>query len=107
MVYYCAARDLLYLSQDSAITLDTFCSEVLALANDVPPNDGSTRIYFDQMALQLQDLSRRIPCCGGGSLPHFVQKKIWCGVEYHFLLACTDALARAEAGRGRAWLAEG
>eukprot|EP00392_Amoebophrya_sp_AT5.2_P000452 g453.t1 len=107
VVYYCAARDLLYLSQDSAITLDTFCSEVLALANDVPPNDGSTRIYFDQMTLQLQDLSRRIPCCGGGSLPHFVQKKIWCGVEYHFLLACTDALARAEAGRGRAWLAEG
>ena len=53
-------------------------------------------IYFDQLRAQFQDLSRRIPSCGGGSVPSRTQVRVWSWLEYHFLLATADVLARSK-----------
>ncbi|CAD7949449.1 unnamed protein product [Amoebophrya sp. A120] len=100
IVYYCAARDLLYVTDE--MPLDSFCQELAQL-----DSSATTTIFFDQMRAQFQDFGRRIPCCGGGSLPQFVQSAVWTWVYYHFLLACTDVLAREEDAKKRNWLTNG
>ncbi|CAD7941022.1 unnamed protein product [Amoebophrya sp. A25] len=53
-------------------------------------------MYFEQMQRQFEDLGRRIPGCGGGSLPTRTQQQIWAALQHHLLLATADVLARSK-----------
>jgi len=95
-VLMCAARDILETPDVGRVSLEHFSSTVQALRWDVKDfSQGSPAApYLEQLRAQVEELARRIPCAGGGSVPHATQRTLWGWVKVRIMQECAEVIAR-------------
>eukprot|EP00928_Gymnodinium_smaydae_P083308 TRINITY_DN6653_c0_g5_i1.p1 TRINITY_DN6653_c0_g5~~TRINITY_DN6653_c0_g5_i1.p1 ORF type:complete len:1096 (-),score=170.72 TRINITY_DN6653_c0_g5_i1:105-3242(-) len=95
-VLSCAARDILEIPDVGRVSLDAFCTAVQGLRWDAKDfSHGSPAApYLEQLRAQLDELSRRLPCAGGGSIPHATQTCVWSWMEVRVMHECVELVAR-------------
>jgi len=95
-VLSCAARDILEVPDVGRVSLDHFSSTVQALkwdAKEFPQGSPAPR-YVEQLKNQIDELARRIPCAGGGSVPHATQRAVWGWMEVRIMQECVEVVAK-------------
>merc|ERR1711957_439977 len=50
--------------------------------------------YVDQLRGQIDELARRIPCAGGGSIPYATQRLVWRWLEVRIMRECAEIVAK-------------
>jgi len=95
-VYSCTARDILETPDVGRVSLEHFVNTVSALRFEVPLGAQASPAapYLEQMRSQMEELARRIPSTGRGSIPHSVQCQVWRWIEARVLQACTEVVGR-------------
>eukprot|EP00929_Paragymnodinium_shiwhaense_P016840 TRINITY_DN12548_c1_g1_i3.p1 TRINITY_DN12548_c1_g1~~TRINITY_DN12548_c1_g1_i3.p1 ORF type:complete len:984 (-),score=213.49 TRINITY_DN12548_c1_g1_i3:98-3049(-) len=91
-----AARDLLEIPDVGRVSLDQFSATVQAQRWDGKDfSQGSPAAPFlEQMRAQIDELARRLPCAGGGSIPHATQRCIWGWMEVRLIHECAELVSR-------------
>lgn len=95
-VLMCAARDMLEVPDVGRVSLEHFSNQVQALqweAKDFSLGSPATP-YIDQMRSQIDELARRIPCTGGGSIPYATQQTLWCWARVRIMQECAEVVAK-------------
>jgi len=92
----CAARDILEVPDVGRVSLDHFSSTVQGLRWDASqfPQGSPAAPYLEQQRNQVDELARRIPCAGGGSIPHTTQRVVWGWMEVRFMQECAEVVAK-------------
>lgn len=95
-VLMCAARDMLERPDVGRISLDHFSNTVQTLRWDAKDfSQGSPASpYLEQLRNQIDELGRRIPCAGGGSIPHATQRVVWGWAEARVMQECVEVIAK-------------
>lgn len=95
-VLRCAASDILEVPHVGRISLDHFSNTVQGLKWDATDfSKGSPGApYLEQLRAQIDDLARRIPCAGGGSIPYATQRCVWGWMEARLMQECVELLAK-------------
>merc|ERR1712217_838014 len=95
-VLRCAARDILEVPDVGKVSLDHFSNTVQALRWDAKdfPSGSPAAAYVDQLRAQIDELARRIPCAGGGSIPYVTQRVIWGWMEVRIMQECVEVVAK-------------
>lgn len=90
-------REFIYTQAvETVFDLEPFTSAVCGWNWDIQTQDLGLAI--DQLRVQLQDLGRRIACCGGGSIPHHVQVILWHKIGTHSIKSCALGMAKNPMG---------
>jgi len=91
-----AARDVLEVPDVGRISLEHFSNTVQGLKWDVKDfSQGSpAQPYLEQMRAQIDELARRIPCAGGGSIPHATQRTVWSWMQVRIIQECVEVIAK-------------
>ncbi|CAK0884911.1 unnamed protein product [Prorocentrum cordatum] len=78
------------------ISLDHFSNTVQTLRWDSKDfSQGSPASpYLEQLRNQIDELGRRIPCAGGGSIPHATQRVVWRWAEARVMQECVEVIAK-------------
>jgi len=95
-VCVCAARDVLEEPEVGKVSLDHFSNTVQALrweAKDFSQGSPATQ-YLQQLRSQIDELARRIPCAGGGSIPYATQRTVWRWMEVRIMHECAEVVAK-------------
>jgi hypothetical protein len=95
-VLSCAAIDVLTIADVGRISLENFTSTVASLKWDIKDfqNGSPATPYLDQLRVQIEDLARRIPCAGGGSVPFSTQRLLWGWLGARVAQECAEVIAR-------------
>jgi len=95
-VLMCAARDVLEVPDVGRISLDHFSNTVQGLRWDVKDFSGGSPAspYLDQLRAQIDELARRIPCAGGGSIPFATQRLVWGWAQVRIMRECAEVVAK-------------
>jgi len=95
-VLSCAARDILEFPDVGRVSLEHFSSTVQGLRWDAKDfSQGSPASpYLEQLRAQLEELARRLPCAGGGSIPYATQRCVWGWMEVRIMHECTELVAK-------------
>mmetsp|Transcript_77844 Transcript_77844/g.161729 ORF Transcript_77844/g.161729 Transcript_77844/m.161729 type:complete len:855 (-) Transcript_77844:27-2591(-) len=96
LVLRCAASDVLEVPHVGRVSLDHFSNTMQALRWDARDfSQGSPAApYIDQLKAQLEELARRIPCAGGGSIRLPTQRMVWRWMEVRILQEFVDIIAK-------------
>eukprot|EP00931_Biecheleriopsis_adriatica_P004222 TRINITY_DN105924_c0_g1_i1.p1 TRINITY_DN105924_c0_g1~~TRINITY_DN105924_c0_g1_i1.p1 ORF type:complete len:1007 (-),score=237.50 TRINITY_DN105924_c0_g1_i1:22-2613(-) len=91
-----AARDVLEVPDVGRISLDHFSNTLQALRWESKDfSQGSPAApYVQNLRGQIDELARRIPCAGGGSIPHATQRSVWGWLEVRLMQECCEVLAK-------------
>jgi hypothetical protein len=91
-----AARDILEVPDVGRVSLDHFSNTVAALRWDVKDfSSGSpATAFFEQQRNQVDELARRIPCAGGGSIPYATQRLVWGWAGVRIMRECAEIVAK-------------
>ncbi|CAE8707222.1 unnamed protein product, partial [Polarella glacialis] len=91
-----AARDMLEVPDVGRISLDHFSSTVQALRWESRDFSGGSPAapYLANLRGQVDELARRIPCAGGGSVPHDTQRTVWGWLEVRIMQECLEVIAK-------------
>lgn len=90
-----AARDVWEVPDVGRISLDHFSNTVQALrweANSFITSPAAP--YVQNLKGQIEELARRIPCAGGGSIPFSTQCIFWGWLEVRLMQECLEVLAK-------------
>lgn len=95
-VLRCAASDILEVQHVGRVSLDHFSNTMQALRWDARDfSQGSPGLpYVEQLRAQIEELARRIPCAGGGSIRHSTQRIIWGWMEVRIIQECIEVIAK-------------
>lgn len=95
-VLRCAASDILEVPHVGRVSLDHFSNTMQSLKWDATDfSKGSPGApYLDQLRAQIDELARRIPCAGGGSIPYATQQIVWGWMEARILQEFADLIAK-------------
>jgi hypothetical protein len=91
-----AARDILEIPDVGRVSLDHFSNTVQAMRWDAKDfSSGSpAQALFEQQRNQIDELARRIPCAGGGSIPYATQRLVWRWLEVRIMRECAEIVAK-------------
>ncbi|CAK9101629.1 unnamed protein product [Durusdinium trenchii] len=90
-----AARDVWEVPDVGRISLDHFSNTVQALRWDATSFPSSPAApYLQNLKGQIDELARRVPCAGGGSIPFSTQCIFWGWVEVRLMQECLEVLAK-------------
>jgi hypothetical protein len=91
-----AARDILEVPDVGRISLDHWSNTVQALRWDAKDfSAGSPAApYLEQLRAQIDELARRIPCAGGGSIPYATQRLVWGWTQVRIMRECAEVAAK-------------
>lgn len=95
-VLACAAKDILEVPDVGRVSLEHFSNTVQGLrweASSFPSGSPATP-YLEQQRNQIDELARRIPCAGGGSIPFGTQRLIWAWMEVRVMQECAEVLGK-------------
>jgi len=95
-VCVCAARDVLEVPELGKVSLEHFSDTVQALrweAKDFSQGSPAAQ-YLQQLRSQIDELARRIPCAGGGSIPYATQRTVWRWMEVRIMHECAEVVAK-------------
>merc|ERR1712048_165449 len=95
-VLMCASRDILEVPDVGKVSLDHFSNVIQALRWDAKdfPQGSPAAPYVEQLRAQIDELARRIPCAGGGSIPYATQRTIWGWMEVRIMQECAEIIAK-------------
>mmetsp|Transcript_38897 Transcript_38897/g.103817 ORF Transcript_38897/g.103817 Transcript_38897/m.103817 type:complete len:1025 (-) Transcript_38897:132-3206(-) len=95
-VLRCAASDVLEVPHVGRVSLDHFSNTMQALKWDARDfSSGSPGApYIEQLKGQIDELARRIPCAGGGSIRYATQRTIWGWMEVRIVHECVEVIAK-------------
>lgn len=95
-VLMCAARDVLEVPDVGRVSLDHFSNTVQALRWDVKDFSAGSPAspYLEQLRAQIDELARRIPCAGGGSMPYATQRLVWGWAQVRLMRECAEVVAK-------------
>lgn len=102
-VLMCTARDVLEMPDVGRVSLDHFSSTVQNLrweAKDFAQGSPAGP-YMEQLRGQVEELARRIPCAGGGSIPHATQRLLWRWVEARVIQECAEVISKVGRKKSR------
>lgn len=95
LIIACASRDILEVPDLGKVSLDHFSNTVQGLrweSKEFPQSPAAP--YLDQLRGQIDELARRIPCAGGGSIPYKTQQTIWQWMEVRVMHECLEVLRK-------------
>jgi len=96
IVLRCAASDILEVPHVGRVSLDHFSNTMQALkweARDFSSGSPGAP-YVEQLRAQIDELARRIPCAGGGSIPYATQRIVWGWMEVRIMQECAEVIAK-------------
>jgi len=95
-VLMCGARDVLEVPDVGRVSLDHFSNTVQALRWESRefPQGSPAAPYLEQLRNQIDELARRIPCAGGGSIPYATQRTVWAWMEVRIMQECVEVVAK-------------
>lgn len=91
-----AARDILEVPDVGRVSLDQISVKVRELKWEMRDfSQGSPAAPFlEQLNMQIDELARRLPCTGGGSIPYATQRRVWGWMEVRIIHECIDLVAK-------------
>lgn len=91
-----AARDVLEVPDVGRVSLEHFSNTVQALKWDVKDFSAGSpaQPYLEQLRAQIDELARRIPCAGGGSIPYATQRMVWGWAQVRIMRECAEVVAK-------------
>lgn len=92
-----AARDVLEVPDVGKISLDHFSNTVQALRWEARDFSGGSPAapYLQNLKGQIDELARRIPCAGGGSIPYTTQRVVWGWLQVRLMQECLEVVAKS------------
>merc|ERR1712060_415331 len=95
-ILMCAARDILEIPDVGRVSLESFSNTVQALRWEAKDfiSGSPAAPYLEQLRAQIDELARRIPCAGGGSIPYATQRTIWGWMEVRLMHECCEVIAK-------------